>query len=244
MQPVFNPNTETSALTKTTEVDSQIPNDVTPQLASENRSGPRSWRSIVAYISTEWRPVISFTADVYLCKQETHDWFVQVLILPNTAYIFWSIFTSLVPTLFYFSVWELAIGGAELALLSTLSPILLAIPPVLWWVRTREGRTTLHALSFSGLTAYTLYKPMHRLMIVTFATSVLIIRQVIDWTGIDGHGVGCQGIGKWACSFYSACQYIYIQWWASDWSCRRFQNMLTTPITQVCSRVLAYYAFL
>jgi|ERR1700691_6174754 hypothetical protein len=120
----------------------------------------------------------------------------MILISVIAAYIFWSIFTSLVPTLFYFSVWELGIAGAELALLSTLSPILLAIPPFLSWVRTREGRTTMHTLSFLGLAAYALNRPVYRLLVVAFGTAVLIIQQVVDWTGEDGYGVEYQGIRK------------------------------------------------
>jgi hypothetical protein len=118
-------------------------------------------------------------------------WYSHLQII---AYIFWSIFTALVPTLFYFSVWELAIGGAELALISTLSPILLGIPPFLFWARTREGRMTMHALSFLGLVAYALDRPVHRLLVVTLATTVLVMRQVVDWTGDDGYGVEYQGI--------------------------------------------------
>ncbi|KAJ7284841.1 Frag1/DRAM/Sfk1 family-domain-containing protein [Mycena rebaudengoi] len=63
------------------------------------------------------------------------------------SYIFWSIFTSLIPTLFYFSVWELGISGHELALLSTLSPIFLCMTPLLSWARSRDGSTTLHSVS-------------------------------------------------------------------------------------------------
>lgn len=95
------------------------------------------------------------------------------------------------PTLFYFSVWELAIAGSELALLSTFSPILLSIPPLNSWAHTRSGQITLHTLSLLGLLAYALDKPVHRLLVVTFATAVLVIRQTIDWHGTD---VGYQGI--------------------------------------------------
>lgn len=98
--------------------------------------------------------------------------------------------------LFYFSVWELAIAGAELALLSTLSPVLLAITPFLSWVRTREGQITMHALSFLGLASYALDRPVYRLLVVTFATAVLIIRQVVDWAGKDGYDVEYQGIRR------------------------------------------------
>jgi hypothetical protein len=54
----------------------------------------------------------------------------------------------------------------------------------------------MHALSLLGLAAYALHRPGHRLLVVTFATAALIIRQVADWTGDDGHGVEYQGIRK------------------------------------------------
>jgi hypothetical protein len=54
----------------------------------------------------------------------------------------------------------------------------------------------MHALSFFGLVAYALERPIHRLLVVTFATAVSIIRQVADWTGDDGLGVEYQGICK------------------------------------------------
>ncbi|EGN98994.1 hypothetical protein SERLA73DRAFT_54796 [Serpula lacrymans var. lacrymans S7.3] len=87
------------------------------------------------------------------------------------AYIFWSIFTSLIPTIFYFSVWELAISGPELALLATLSPVLLGIAPLHAWASTLKGRVVLHILSLIGIGAYALHKPLHRLYAVTFANS-------------------------------------------------------------------------
>jgi len=110
------------------------------------------------------------------------------------AYIFWSVFTSLIPTLFYFSVWELGIAGHELALLSTLSPILLSISPLLSWACSRGGLTTLHLLSFFGLAAYALNTPIHRLFIVAFATAALTIQQVVEWAGVGESDVGYQGI--------------------------------------------------
>lgn len=107
---------------------------------------------------------------------------MPVLIGVVVAYIFWSIFTSLIPTLFYFSVWELAIAGSELALFSTLSPIWLSIPSLLRWVRTRGGQTTMQLLSFVGIAAYALESPLHRLFLVAFATSAAMIPQMVKWS--------------------------------------------------------------
>ncbi|KAF5382105.1 hypothetical protein D9615_004235 [Tricholomella constricta] len=105
------------------------------------------------------------------------------------SYVFWSIFTSLIPTLFYFSVWELGIAGHELALLSTLSPVLLGIPSLLRWARTRNGQTALHVLELVGLVAYALESPMHRLLAVSSATAALVLRQAAKWSA-DEHGEG------------------------------------------------------
>ncbi|KAF9466466.1 Frag1/DRAM/Sfk1 family-domain-containing protein [Collybia nuda] len=126
--------------------------------------------------SSGFRPAASFVSDVYL------------------SYIFWSVFTSLIPTLFYFSVWELGIAGQELALLSTLSPVFLGIAPLLAWTRTRGGLTTLHLLSFTGLAAYALEEPLHRLLVVTPATGAVVMRQVVEWAGVEAVDVGYQGV--------------------------------------------------
>ncbi|KAH7928277.1 hypothetical protein BV22DRAFT_1083401 [Leucogyrophana mollusca] len=126
----------------------------------------------------EWRPVASFTSDVYL------------------SYIFWSIFTSLLPTLFYFSVWELGISGQELALLALLSPLLLGIVPLRAWARTQRGRVTLHALSLTGIGAYALGKPLHRLGAVTFANVIMFIGWAAGWVDDrDGYQGVIMGLG-------------------------------------------------
>ncbi|CDO76509.1 hypothetical protein BN946_scf184361.g8 [Trametes cinnabarina] len=105
------------------------------------------------------RPSIAFVNDVYL------------------SYIFWSVYTALAPTLFYFSVWELGISGQELALLSMLSPILLGIPPLRSWAKTREGRVVLHGLSLIGL-----------------AAASASIGVAVDWVQSEGREVTYQAI--------------------------------------------------
>ncbi|KAJ3788058.1 Frag1/DRAM/Sfk1 family-domain-containing protein [Lentinula aff. detonsa] len=133
---------------------------ISPKIRSHSVQDSRT--SLTNMLSC-YRPYVSFTSDIYL------------------SYIFWSVFTSLIPTLFYFSVWELAIAGSELALFSTLSPIWLSIPPVLNWVRTRSGQATMHLLSFIGVGAYIFQSPLHRLFLVAFATSAAMIPQVVTW---------------------------------------------------------------
>ncbi|KAJ7274491.1 Frag1/DRAM/Sfk1 family-domain-containing protein [Mycena haematopus] len=118
-------------------------------------------------IPSPWNPFISFACSVYL------------------SYIFWSIFTSLIPTLFYFSVWQLGIAGHELALLATLSPIFLSVTPLLSWAKSRGGSTTLNTLSLLGLAAFLLNKPLHRLGLITLASATVIIKQVTNWAAPD-----------------------------------------------------------
>jgi hypothetical protein len=84
--------------------------------------------------------------------------------------------------LFYFSVWELGIAGSELALLSTLSPVLLSIPMLLDVASSHSGRTVLHCLSLVGLGAYALKSPVYRLFAVAFATSMTCIGWAVDWS--------------------------------------------------------------
>lgn len=185
--------------TKSSEGDVNVPKLSADKAASAEPS-PSKDHQIKFGLPDQWRSTTSFVSDVFLCKETTShpELFPNLTSSPIlVAYIFWSIFTSLVPTLFYFSVWELSIAGAELALLSTLSPIVLSIPPLFSWARTRGGRTTLHLLSFSGLAAYALDRPVHRLLIVTFATAIVVVRQVVDWTGTDANDSGYQSTRKY-----------------------------------------------
>ncbi|EIN04946.1 hypothetical protein PUNSTDRAFT_92401 [Punctularia strigosozonata HHB-11173 SS5] len=122
-----------------------------------------SWASTLAIIVP--RPLVAFLSDAYL------------------AYVFWSIYTSLVPTLFYFSIWELAIAGSEIALLSCLSPVILGIPGALPWAASRDGQTTLRALSLVGLAVYVVNSPLGRLFGVAFANICLFVGQAAEWTG-------------------------------------------------------------
>lgn len=106
-------------------------------------------------------------------------------------------FTALTPSFFYFSVWELGLSGQELALLSSLSPILLAIPPFKAWAYAREGRTVLHVLTLVGLVAYLSSSPTVRLLLVSFANSVASLNAAADWFGGDDEGFACRTLGTW-----------------------------------------------
>ncbi|KJA22967.1 hypothetical protein HYPSUDRAFT_201775 [Hypholoma sublateritium FD-334 SS-4] len=135
-----------------------------------------------------FRNVLSFLSDVYL------------------AYIFWTLFTALIPTLFYFSVWKLGLAGHELALLAVLSPALLTLsspyhyifanasptnsptqPPtatLFTFARTRRGQAILHAAALLGLAAYPVPSPGGRLALVTLATALAVLSQAVAWAGL------------------------------------------------------------
>lgn len=114
----------------------------------------------------------------------------------SAAYIHWSVYTALAPTLFYFSVWELGIAGQEFALLTTLSPIFLGIPPFKEWAYTREGRTTLHGLSLVGLLTYVSDSPLVRLLLVAFANCAASIGAAVQWFGDEEGGITYQALGS------------------------------------------------
>ena len=114
------------------------------------------------------------------------------LLIPTPAYIFWSVFTSLAPTFFYFSVWKLAIAGPEASLLCTLSPILLGIPSVHLFLTSRRGRIISHLISLVGLAAYRFRDPLHRMWLVNIANIFVCALAVVDWSGPDSfyRGIG------------------------------------------------------
>lgn len=109
------------------------------------------------------RSVLSFMADVYF------------------SYLFWSNVTSLLTTLFYFSIWELGFSGSEAALFVYLSPVLLGIASLRQWAITTQGRVALRLLSLVGLVAYKLDDPVTRLFVVGSANLVSLVSHCSDW---------------------------------------------------------------
>jgi hypothetical protein len=57
------------------------------------------------------------------------------------AYQSWTLLTSLPVTLFYFSIWKLALAGPEFSSLVALSPLLLGFTHFLSFAVSRGGRT-------------------------------------------------------------------------------------------------------
>ena len=82
-------------------------------------------------------------------------------------------------------MWELGLAGAELALLSLLSPVFLGFLPGIDVLKTPLWSVTLDALSLFGLFAYKLSSPLNRLFAVAFANSVICIQFAVNFS----HGV-------------------------------------------------------
>lgn len=107
-------------------------------------------------------------------------------ILP--AYIFLTLFTSLIPTLFYFSIWELGIAGQELALLAVLSPFSLGYSSVYSFAKSQKGQVVLQSLSLSGLLAYLFDNPLARLAVVAPAVALATLAATAKWSdGNESH---------------------------------------------------------
>ncbi|KAL7269409.1 Protein cwh43 [Rhizina undulata] len=81
-----------------------------------------------------------------------------------TGFMFWSILTSLGVTVWYFPLWHMGISGYEALVMSTVSPILLGIPPLRRFIVNHSRYVYL--LSLFGLTAFTSKNPEKRLFSV------------------------------------------------------------------------------
>ncbi|KAG6336366.1 hypothetical protein ID866_2723 [Astraeus odoratus] len=148
-----------------------VSDDAGPQKVTKSKTvtsnSPIAKHYFAALVESLWAPdtrrILSFIADVYF------------------SYLFWSIVTSLLTTLFYFSVWELGLSGAEAAAFMYLSPALLGISPLRRWAISRWGRVTLRIFSLAGLAAYKLDSPLTRLYAVAGANLSVLVSQASDW---------------------------------------------------------------
>ena len=104
-----------------------------------------------------------------------------------------TLFTALIPTLFYFSIWELGIAGQELAFSAVLSPCLLGFSSFHDFSRSQRGQIILQSSSLVGLAAYALDKPLYRLVAVTPATALGMFAAAVKWIGDDSY---YQAFGK------------------------------------------------
>ncbi|KAI6155369.1 Frag1/DRAM/Sfk1 family-domain-containing protein [Pisolithus tinctorius] len=116
----------------------------------------------------------------------------------QATYLFWSNVTSLLTTLFYFSIWELGFSGSEAALFVYLSPVLLGIASLRQWAITTQGRVALRLLSLVGLVAYKLDDPVTRLFVVGSANLVSLVSHCSDWMAFLGVGLILSSLSKHA----------------------------------------------
>jgi len=152
---------------------------------------------------------------IFVCTSFHLAFYSEDLTSCPAAYIFWSIFTSLVPTLFYFSVWKLAIAGHEFTLLVTLSPVIFAIRPVFRWMKTKGGQAVGHAMSMVAVAAVTLKGPGARLAAVTPAVGMGVLRAAAEWSGEDAD-MGYRGVGEYS-SVLSVVGFGPLMMEISDW---------------------------
>lgn len=82
-------------------------------------------------------------------------------------FTFWTILTSLGVVVWYFPLWHMGISGYEVAVMSTISPFLLGIPPLRRLLS--KSIPTVLLTTISGLLAYQVKKPEYRLAAVSFA---------------------------------------------------------------------------
>ncbi|KAF5327734.1 hypothetical protein D9619_004534 [Psilocybe cf. subviscida] len=157
--------------------------------------------------SSPLRRVLGFAVDIYLYS--TPSEFSANLRL--AAFISWTLFTALIPSLFYFSVWKLGIAGHELAFAAVLSPALLSVkfgslydyvfgatagkstkslsttkPQLLALACTPRGQVILRLVSLLGLVAYIVPSPGGRLTCVFIASGAETMRAVVSWAGMVG----------------------------------------------------------
>ncbi|KAF2870983.1 calcofluor white hypersensitive protein precursor [Massariosphaeria phaeospora] len=82
------------------------------------------------------------------------------------GFVFWSMLTSLGLCIWYFGLWAMGISGYEVVVMASISPFLLGIKPLRFFI-IRNLRIC-HLLSLSGLLAYLFEKPSHRLFLTSF----------------------------------------------------------------------------
>lgn len=143
--------------------------------------------------------LLSFISDLYLCKRPCYTHHESPIQYFLAAYVFWSTFTALIPSLFYFSVWELGVSGQELALLSLLSPALL-VSSLAVHLSTRMGQVMAYYAQFGALVAFLSSSPVVRLGVVAISCAVMMQREVVLLAGlVTGEGAkNGKGLGYWS----------------------------------------------
>ncbi|KAK5172920.1 Protein cwh43 [Saxophila tyrrhenica] len=110
-----------------------------------------------------WSEMLDAAADVYL------------------GFVFWSVLTSLGVVVWYFPLWHMGISGYEVAILSTVSPLLLGIRQLRGLIV--GNLPVLYATSVVGLFAYLLQSPESRLGAVSFGVWQSCLAWTAAWSG-------------------------------------------------------------
>jgi hypothetical protein len=111
------------------------------------------------------------------------------------AYQSWTLLTSLPVTLFYFSIWKLALAGPEFSSLTALSPLLLGFTPVLSFAVSRSGRTVFAgAAGAIGIGLWWAESMWVRLAAAMFGVFCTCIRWAGEWQ--SDINPGYHAIGK------------------------------------------------
>ncbi|KAH9822844.1 protein CWH43-like [Teratosphaeria destructans] len=84
------------------------------------------------------------------------------------GFTFWSVLTSLGVLVWYFPLWHMGISGYEVAVMSTVSPVLLGIPSLKRLIVRYQPLSQL-TMGAAGLLAYLVHSPELRLGAVSFA---------------------------------------------------------------------------
>ncbi|RUP51898.1 hypothetical protein BC936DRAFT_144721 [Jimgerdemannia flammicorona] len=129
----------------------------------------------VAPPSRPWRvfgEVRSFVADVYLGT--SFGDFVS-------AFVFWSMLTSLTLLIWYFPLWHMGISGYEAFLLVTVSPVLLSSRFIRTTINAHRG--LFHLLSLAGIASYLIVDPAPRLAVTAAGVSISILTWTATWVG-------------------------------------------------------------
>lgn len=150
----------------------------------------------------------------------------------RAAYQTWTLVTALPTTLFYFSVWKLALAGPEFSTLATLAPCVLGFPAVLNFARSKYGRAFLSAVgAVAGIGCWRAESVWTRLGGVVVGVMAGLMRWGAEWEeGQAYHGVGEHlgvNIGD---SDKPLLQCLYWVLWSL-----RFQNISIMETTLVCS---------
>ncbi|KAK4611926.1 hypothetical protein CLAFUW4_13195 [Fulvia fulva] len=95
------------------------------------------------------------------------------------GYTFWTILTSLGVVVWYFPLWHMGISGYEVSVMSTISPLLLGVPPIRRMAL--KSVPTILLTTIVGLLAYLIKSPELRLGAVSFAVWQGCLGWVAAW---------------------------------------------------------------